>query len=223
MGRIYEKAKKRRAKLPFLSSVVPVSIILASTMQLVANYIIVLTPDYDFQDYWCGAYGLQIPLVYMLITLWVLLLIYLIVDAVRVVFEARRLKGSFLVIFLTLFVLLAGEIYAYANVLENVYVNDCEPHTEETKPVYWSRYNDLKYDLFVHEYLSRLEPNGQPLCPSGPPMGRWCRNSRLPEEEFQQLGRNIFGQDWHPGVKMEWRDMRYAIECYIEHYRCPPH
>jgi len=35
----------------------------------------------------------------MLITVWVLLLIYLIVDAVRVVFEARRLKGGFLVIF----------------------------------------------------------------------------------------------------------------------------
>jgi len=214
MGRIYKKAKERGAKVSFLSSVVPVSVILASTLQLVAIYIIVTTPDYDFQSYWCGVYGFQLPLIYMLITVWVLSLIYLIADGFRVIYEEQRLEGSFLAIFLILFAFLSGEIYVYSKVLDNLYVNDCKPYIEEFEPEYWSRFDDLKYDLFVHEYFVRLDPNAQPLCPSGPPMGRWCRNSRLPEEEFMALGRDIFGPNWKPTDKKDWWEVRWLVREY---------
>jgi hypothetical protein len=215
MGRIYRKAMERGAKVPFLSSVPPITIILVSTTQLMLIFVIVTTEWFDFQSYWCDSHSYQMPLLHMFLLTFSLLLIYLIVDGVRAVTETQILGGKFLFIFVTLFTLISGEIYGLSRLFDNPEVNDCRPYVQAFTPDR-SRHG-MTFELFEHEYWQRSHPLARPLCPPDIPANMGCRNSRLSKDVYASFGRQVFGPDWHPGLRMEdWRvrsafwDYRYS-------------
>ena len=227
MGRIYQRAKKRAAKTPFLSSAFILIYLSWETSRLIFIYVITTGLGVDFQDTWCRSYNFQLPLLYMFMLVYGLMFLYFLADAYRILVEDGKLSFAYVAIFSLMFSFGIGQGYFLLYASDHYSVNNCQTHYEGWEPQH-SYYLDQEMDSFLAEYQARLHPDSLTLCPHDErPMGRWCRQSRMPEKDFLRLGKEIFGPDWDPAVKQyrhgieigRWM-AREIVECHYWKVKC---
>ena len=89
-----------------------------------------------------------------------------------------------------------GQQYIFHHTAESYPVNNCEAFIDGFEPN-TERYLDMELSMFFVEACNRQRSDQLPLCDNDEPaLGRWCRQSRVPEAEYNRIGAKIFGARW---------------------------